>query len=111
MNATEIEYEIYSEEDYNDMLDDVHGDVEIAGITYSTSHALKMVDPIAHRVGFSDYQEYEYVWHCGLCQVQYEDEEEAEECCDDEEVAVCKVCGTEYDDEEEAEECCEDEEI
>lgn len=54
-NGTETlsEYELAGM--YDDMLDDVYGDVEIAGLTYSTSHALKEVDPIAYRVGFSDW--------------------------------------------------------
>ena len=46
----------YSDEsDYADMLDDVYGTVEICGMDYSASHALKLVDPVAFRVGFSDW--------------------------------------------------------
>lgn len=40
---------------YDDTLDDVYGDVSIAGMTYSTSYALKEIDPIAYRVGKSDW--------------------------------------------------------
>jgi len=40
---------------YDDMLDDVHGSVWIAGMTYTASYALSEVDPIAYRVGFNDY--------------------------------------------------------
>lgn len=43
------------EQRYVDMLDECHGDVTIAGMTYQTSRALKDVDPIAYRVGMSDY--------------------------------------------------------
>ena len=43
------------ESDYADMLDDVYGEVEICGLAYSASHALKMVDPVAFHVGFSDW--------------------------------------------------------
>ena len=42
-------------ERYDDMLDDCHEDVKICGMTYNTSKALKDVDPIAYRCGFSDY--------------------------------------------------------
>lgn len=48
---TEIEqYEMYDE-----MLDDVYGEIEICGYKYSASNALKSTDPIAYRVGFSDW--------------------------------------------------------
>jgi predicted subunit of tRNA(5-methylaminomethyl-2-thiouridylate) methyltransferase len=42
-------------ERYDDMLDDCHEDVKICGMTYNTARALKDVDPIAYRCGFSDY--------------------------------------------------------
>ena len=44
------------EEMYNDMLDDVYGTVNIAGYEYSTSQALKAIDPIAYSVGMNDYE-------------------------------------------------------
>ena len=48
------DYEI--EQDYKDMLDEVYGTVKIAGFEYATSYALKECDPIAYRVGLSDYE-------------------------------------------------------
>jgi hypothetical protein len=47
------EHEAY--ERYDDMLDDCFGDVKILNMLYYTSRALKDVDPIAYRCGFSDY--------------------------------------------------------
>lgn len=47
------DYEI--EQSYQDMLDDCYGDVLIGGLTYSTSVALQRVDPIAYRIGLSEY--------------------------------------------------------
>lgn len=44
---------------YRDMLDDVYGDVTVAGLTYTTSRALEVLDPIAFRVGFSDWTDAE----------------------------------------------------
>lgn len=44
-----------TEAEYDELLDDVYGEISIAGITYPASYALKAVDPIAYRVGFSDY--------------------------------------------------------
>lgn len=40
---------------YDDGLDEVYGDAHIAGLDIATSRALKEVDPIAYRVGFSDW--------------------------------------------------------
>ena len=48
-------YDHYDESEYADMLDDVYGEVEICGLSYGASYALKMVDPVAFRVGFSDW--------------------------------------------------------
>ena len=40
---------------FDEWLDDVYGNAEIAGYEYQTSRVLKQVDPIAYRVGFSDW--------------------------------------------------------
>lgn len=42
---------------YANMLDECYGEVEICGFTYPASVALKNVDPIAYRVGMSDYED------------------------------------------------------
>jgi hypothetical protein len=63
------DYEI--EQDYKDMLDEVYGTVKIAGYEYDTSYALRECDPIAYRVGLSDYE--------ASLEEDEEDEEEDEE--------------------------------
>jgi hypothetical protein len=40
---------------YEDMLDDVYGVVDVAGMQYDTSRLLKEADPIAYAVGMHDY--------------------------------------------------------
>ena len=40
---------------YQDMLDDVYGDIDICGYEYPASAVLQDVDPIAYRCGFADY--------------------------------------------------------
>ena len=40
---------------YDEMIDDYHAPVEIAGHIYSASYALKNVDPTAYRCGFLDW--------------------------------------------------------
>jgi len=81
LEAIEKEVEMYSEDDYDDMLDEVHG--EFMG--YSASRILKEVDPIAYRCGFSDYQEYKTVYVCPICGEEHEDEDDAKYCCQVEE--------------------------
>jgi len=44
---------------YDSFLDEVYGDVEIAGLTYATSEALKTIDPIAYRCDFLDWLDME----------------------------------------------------
>ena len=66
------------EEYFDDMLDDCYQDVVIAGLAYSASIAFKRIDPIAYRVGMSDYEsslrtDYEYD---GSYAEIFEDEEE-----------------------------------
>jgi hypothetical protein len=39
---------------YDSMIDE-GGPVVVAGMEFVASHALKLLDPIAYRVGFSDY--------------------------------------------------------
>jgi hypothetical protein len=48
-------YEAADIEQYDDMLDDGYGDVQIAGISLPTSVALRRCDPTAYRVGLSDF--------------------------------------------------------
>lgn len=47
------DYEL--EEQYKEMLDECYGTVKVAGMEYDTSRALYELDPIAYRVGFSDW--------------------------------------------------------
>jgi hypothetical protein len=74
-----------TEEDYDIFLDEVYGEVKIAGLTYSTSYALKEIDPVAYDVGFAD-------WSSEVeteAEEYKEDEPEEEE----EENAPCVKCG------------------
>jgi hypothetical protein len=90
MNAKKKEWDLDNPHDkdaFEDMMNEIHGDVNIAGLDYATAYALKMVDEIAYRTYFNDWSDsIEDEWECGKCGQQYGDEEEAEECCKDEEV-------------------------
>lgn len=83
LEPKEIEVEQYSEEDYDDMLDE-QGDIVIGSLHYSPSQVLKEVDPIAYRVGLADIQEYETRYKCPICDEEHEDEDDAKWCCQNE---------------------------
>lgn len=51
MIVTEFEAQVL----YNDMLDEVYGTVEVAGIAWDAHRVLEALDPIAYRVGFNDW--------------------------------------------------------
>ena len=55
-SITEYEAEVL----YAELLDEVYGDVEIAGMTYSPGYALRNLDPIAFRQGFLDILDSDY---------------------------------------------------
>ena len=46
-----------TEEQYDEFLDQAYGDVKICELSYSTSQALKSVDPTAYRIGMGDYED------------------------------------------------------
>jgi hypothetical protein len=80
---TEYREKIISEEEFDEFLDDLYGDVSVAGILYPTSQVLKEVDPTAYRCEKADYED-----SLGG------------------EIYICENCGTEYDNFEDAENCC-----
>ncbi len=43
-----------SEDDYEELLDELYGDVQIGSYSYSSGRALKEIDPIAFRCGISE---------------------------------------------------------
>ena len=48
-----------TEDQFNEWLDEIYGTINIGGLEYSTSEALKAVDPIAYRVMMSDLESQE----------------------------------------------------
>ena len=48
----------YSEDDYEEMLNDCYETVKIGSLEYEAGTVLKAVDPIAFRVGMSDETDY-----------------------------------------------------
>lgn len=85
LEPIEVEVEKYTEDDYDDMLDEIYPPFSIAGLSgFITSRTLKELDPIAYRCGFSDYQEYETKYECPICGEQFDDYDDAKWHCQDE---------------------------
>jgi len=82
-NYKTVEVEVYSEEDFEAMLDDSQESISIAGILFLPSQVLKECDPVAWRTFCNGMQEYKEVYECRCCGTQYEDADEAEICCVD----------------------------
>lgn len=54
-------------EQYDEMLDEVYGEIKIGTLTFSPSRVLRELDPTAYRIGLSEYEdslmeEEDYEW-------------------------------------------------
>lgn len=83
--AIAIEKEI-SDEEYMDILNESHGDVEICGMMFASGYALKQLDPIAFSTGANDYADsLQQEYACPICEENCgEDDEEAKFHCQEE---------------------------
>lgn len=64
------------EDEFEEHLDDIYGEIEVCGYTYPAGRALKELDPIAFRCGLSEMPA-RYVCEC--CGEEFEDPDEAVE--------------------------------
>ena len=70
-----------SEEEYEEMLNEIYGEVTICGMAMDQGRILRELDPVAFRCGLSDEPEQ---WECDECNTVHDTEEEATECCEEE---------------------------
>ena len=83
MDAQELEREL-TDDKYEEFLDEVYGEVSVCGITFDAGRILRKLDPIAFRCGKNDYESMlDPIWVCGECGEEYDEEWEAEDCCND----------------------------
>jgi hypothetical protein len=82
-NYEEVEL---SEDEYEEMLNELYGTVSICGMEFDSGRVLRELDPTAFRCGMADEPQR---WKCLGCGEVYEDEDRAAECCptEDEEVS------------------------
>lgn len=87
-----------TDDEIEDMLNEIYGTVSICGSEYDSGYLLRKLDPIAFGMVDSDdplpdIEEYE----CGECGSMYNEIEDAEECCnavDDDDTSMdCPDCG------------------
>lgn len=103
----------YDEEYFEEYLNESYPDYKICGMYYPASQILSKCDPIAYNCLLSNYVNSEReAWADGIRCLDNGDTGYIcgydIECI--EEVYTCPVCGAEYDTEEEAEECCNEDE-
>lgn len=75
MNAIQIEL---TDDEYEQMLTDIYGTISICGLEYEAGYALRELDPTAFSCRMADEPE---KWKCSECDAEFDNEEEAEECC------------------------------
>jgi len=66
------------EDEFEEMLNELYDDISVMGMTYGQGTALKELDPTAFRCMMADEP---ITWICGECDAEFEDEDEADECC------------------------------
>ena len=85
VRAFEVEPEL-DDKEAEEELNNIYGDVEVCGIQYPSGMLLREVDPIAFRQTVIDLEDQmPHKWKCEECETEYDTEEEAEECCQEEE--------------------------
>ena len=68
----------YSEQDLQDWLDEVYEPIEFAGMTLYAGETMKELDPVMFRCAMSDMPD---VWICDECDTEFDEEDDANECC------------------------------
>ena len=99
MNIRKKELSLENDEDaelYERMLGEIWGDtVMICGFEMDPVYILRVMDATAYNTGFNDWSSQEEdenpLWICGECGEDYENEEDAEECCKEDSLIKLKL--------------------
>lgn len=70
-----------TEEEYRDLLNECYPEVQIGQLFFLPSRIIEELDPIAFRCGYNDYCSESTRYKCGKCNTEYDIENKAEECC------------------------------
>ena len=84
MKAYKKEFEP-SDDEYARYLTEIYGEVSICGQMFSAGWALQQLDETAFRIGKGEWEglvtHSQTVWVCDNCGEEYEEKEDANECC------------------------------
>jgi hypothetical protein len=72
----------WTDQEIRDMFDECYPEVKIGNLTFSASEIVENCDPVAFRCIAADMEDR---WICEECNTEYDDQDEAEECCKPEE--------------------------
>ena len=81
MNAEEIEL---TDEEFEDILNELHEPVNICGYTMHKGTILKECDPIAFYQKKLAYESINKKWKCTECDNEFDNKDDADECCKEE---------------------------
>lgn len=73
-----VQEKTITEEEYEDYLNECYPPVTVCGMEMQQGSILKEMDPIAFRCGLS---EEPIKYECGECGTEYDNFDDAEECC------------------------------
>jgi len=65
------------EEAYEELLTEIYGTVKVGNLEWDAGSIVREMDPIAFRCGMAEEPE---VWLCDECGAEYETEQEAKDC-------------------------------
>lgn len=68
------------EKEHENWLTGAYGTVNVCGMEYDAGHALRELDPIAFRCSMLEMIDQ---WQCSQCGHKFEDQDEADECCEE----------------------------
>jgi len=91
LEAISVDVEV-DEEAYDKYLNGIYGEIEVCGLLYMAASVQKEIDPIAYKVGKANFEgDLDEKWGCPLCDAEYEEEDEARWCCQEEELVRYQV--------------------
>ena len=71
-------------EEFIDILNKDYGVINICRIKYNAGNILKEIDPITYEQEKTNYEDSMQIFICEECDQEFDSEEDAEECCHDE---------------------------
>ena len=79
MNAIQLEF---TEDEFNDYLDEKYGEVSVANVSFYPSYILSELAVTVYQTAYQDWLANQHeIWICSLCGEQYTNKKDADRCC------------------------------